>query len=143
MRPVRREMSDKLIIFICSFYVKSRIGHFSSLNLNDKSYFRSSAETNIFYVCLLLIKLLIFLSQYDITPYICRKLLTNSGFLSYEDCLFIPFIPEFLQWTLPCVNLDISILANRDMSKISNRMTNSVDPDETAHYELSHLDLCK
>ena len=25
--------------------------------------------------------------------------------------------------------------------KINNKMANSVDPDETAHYELSHLDL--
>ena len=26
--------------------------------------------------------------------------------------------------------------------KLKDRMSNSIDPDETAHYELSHLDLC-
>ena len=45
-----------------------------------------------------------------------------------------PFIPEFLQWTLPSLNLDTSINANRDIrKKIWNQMVNSVDPDETAH----------
>ena len=39
------------------------------------------------------------------------------------------------------MNLDSSIVANRGLSKISNCMANIVDPDETAHYELSHLDL--
>ena len=44
------------------------------------------------------------------------------------------FTPEFLKWTLPSLNLDTFIVAN-------NRMANSVDPDEMAHYEPSHLDL--
>ena len=29
----------------------------------------------------------------------------------------------------------------RFQSKTKNRMANSVDPDETTHYEMSHLDL--
>ena len=48
-----------------------------------------------------------------------------------------PFTPEFITWTLPSPNLDTSIVANRgfNLKKFINRMANSVDPDETAHYE--------
>ena len=42
---------------------------------------------------------------------------------------------------IPSLNLDKSTVENRDVSKFKNRMTNSVDPDETACYEPSHLDL--
>ena len=53
-----------------------------------------------------------------------------------------PFIPEFLKWTLPSLNLDMSTASNRGFSvKIENRLANHVDPDEMALYELSHLDL--
>ena len=52
-----------------------------------------------------------------------------------------PFIPKFLQWTLPFLNLDMSTEANRCHSKIKNRMAISVDSDEIARYEPSHLDL--
>ena len=51
-------------------------------------------------------------------------------------------IPEFLKWTVPSLNLDMPTDANRGFQcKIKNKMANSVDPDETAHYEPSHLDL--
>ena len=56
--------------------------------------------------------------------------------------LFTPTpTPSFLTWTLPSLHLDISIVANRGFSQNHTRMANSVDPDETARYELSHLDL--
>ena len=45
-----------------------------------------------------------------------------------------------LNWTLSSLNLDTSTFANRDV-KIKTKMANSVDHDEIAHYELSHLDL--
>ena len=44
------------------------------------------------------------------------------------------FIPEFLKWTLPSLNLGTSIIANRGLSKLNNSMTNREDPDETARY---------
>ena len=51
-------------------------------------------------------------------------------------------IPGFLKWTLPCLNFDISTNAKkRFYTKIKYRIANSVDPDETARYEPSHLDL--
>ena len=52
--------------------------------------------------------------------------------------MVIPFIPE---WTLLLLNLDASIVANKDVSRKSKTIPNSVDPDETALYEPSHLDL--
>ena len=55
-----------------------------------------------------------------------------------------PFITEFLKWTLPSLNLDTSILANRGSvrNQLQNdKMANSEDPDETAHNEPSHQDL--
>ena len=53
-----------------------------------------------------------------------------------------PFILEFLNWTLPALYLVMSIVFNRVvLLKVINKLANSVDPDETAHYEPSHLDL--
>ena len=53
-----------------------------------------------------------------------------------------PLIPEFLKWTLPCLNLDTSTDANRGFYlKYNNIMANSVYPDETARDEPSHQDL--
>ena len=52
---------------------------------------------------------------------------------------FNPFTPEFLKWTLPSLNLDMSIVANGVSVQNKNRMGNIVDPDEMAHYEPSHL----
>ena len=46
-----------------------------------------------------------------------------------------------MKWTFPSLNLDMSIVANRDVSQKQNRMANSVGLDETAHYEQSHQDL--
>ena len=45
------------------------------------------------------------------------------------------FIPEFLKWTLPFLNLVKSTDENKGQLKIKNRMANSVDPEQ------SHLDL--
>ena len=53
----------------------------------------------------------------------------------------ILFHTEVIKRTFPSLNLDMSIMANRDVSQNQNRMANSVDPDETAHYEPSHQDL--
>ena len=47
------------------------------------------------------------------------------------------------------MNFEVSIIVDRNLSKKNNkqtkkkknRMENSVDPDEMAHYEPSHLDL--
>ena len=39
------------------------------------------------------------------------------------------------------MTLDTSIDAKSGFSQIINRMADSVDPDETAHYEPSHQDL--
>ena len=54
-----------------------------------------------------------------------------------------PFTSEFLKWTLPPLYLVMSIIVNRVffLLRIINRLENSVDPDEMAHYEPSHLDL--
>ena len=43
-------------------------------------------------------------------------------------------------WTLPTLDLDMSIVANRDVNQKS-KQNGSVDPDEMACYEQSHLDL--
>ena len=43
-------------------------------------------------------------------------------------------------WTLSCLNLDMSTDANRDFS-LKSKTEWSVDPDEMAFYEPSHLDL--
>ena len=59
-----------------------------------------------------------------------------------NKCYFNLFTPKYLNWTVPSLNLDTFIVANRGFSqKINNRMANSVDPDETARYEPSHLGL--
>ena len=56
-------------------------------------------------------------------------------------------------WFLPSLNLDNSVIVSWDVSqksntewqtskiKIKNRMANSVNPDETDLFELSHQDL--
>ena len=45
-----------------------------------------------------------------------------------------------LTWTLPSMNLDMSINTNKGLClKLKNRMTNSLNPDETARYEQYHL----
>ena len=41
-------------------------------------------------------------------------------------------IPECMKWTLPSLNLDMSIAVNGFQSKLKNRMANSEDPDEMA-----------
>ena len=52
------------------------------------------------------------------------------------------FIPKILKWTLPSLNLDTSTVANGGLSqKMNNSMANSVDTDQKARYELSHLNL--
>ena len=57
-------------------------------------------------------------------------------------CDFNPFYPEFLKQTLPFLNSDTSIVANRGLSEKSMMMmANSVDHDETARDEPCHLDL--
>ena len=58
-----------------------------------------------------------------------------------KNKLFNPFHPEFMKWMFPLLTLDMSIIANRDVSQNKNRMANSVNPDETAHDEPSHQDL--
>ena len=51
--------------------------------------------------------------------------------------MYNPFNPEFLKWTLPPLKLHTSIVAKQGtVVKIG-----SVDPDEMANYEPSHLDL--
>ena len=45
-----------------------------------------------------------------------------------------PFNPESLKWTLPSFKLDMSSVANMAVG-----MANSVDPDETAHGDSSHV----
>ena len=50
-----------------------------------------------------------------------------------------PFTPEFLKWTLPSLNLVICIIDQSGFSKISIAEWHSVDPDEMATYEPTHL----
>ena len=53
-----------------------------------------------------------------------------------------PFTLEFQKWTLPSLYLVLSmVLIGFFLLKIINRLANSVDQDETAHYEPSHLGL--
>ena len=49
--------------------------------------------------------------------------------------------PEFMKWTFPSLNLDISIAENQDVSQKSNWMANDVNSDQTAHYDPSSQDL--
>ena len=53
------------------------------------------------------------------------------------------FIAEFLKWTLLFWNFDLSTDAKRGFSlkSKSELQTVTADPDETARYEPSHLDL--
>ena len=51
------------------------------------------------------------------------------------------FKPEFQKQTLPPSNLNIWIVAKRMILVNQKRLTNNIDPDETAHYESSHQDL--
>ena len=52
------------------------------------------------------------------------------------------FIPVYLKWTRPSLNLDMSTdISSGFQSKIQTRIAHNVDPDETAHNEPSHLDL--
>ena len=60
------------------------------------------------------------------TELICHLTLSP---LSYKMDSFISKI-----WSHPLLQIGVSV-------KNDNRMTHSVDPDEMAHYELSHLDL--
>ena len=55
--------------------------------------------------------------------------------------IFNPFNPEFEVDTSIIVYLHVLRCKLGFQSKIKNRMANSVYPDETAHYEPSHLDL--
>ena len=64
----------------------------------------------------------------------------NSSFQLHLIFHINPFIPKFLKWTLPSLNLDTFIVTNRGFSQKSI-MANSVDPDEMArNNEPSHLD---
>ena len=54
-------------------------------------------------------------------------------------CLTLIPLSFFFTWSLQSLNLDMSKWAFQ--SKIKNRMASSVDLDETARYEPSHLDL--
>ena len=65
-------------------------------------------------------------------------------FLFYEYATHRPnpFIPKFLKWTLPSLNLNLSIDSNRGFSqKAKQNSKQYIGPDETARDEPSHLDL--
>ena len=61
--------------------------------------------------------------------------------VAYRHRSINPFPSEFPKWTLLSLNLGMSIIANRVSVNIKNWMANSVDADEIAHHEPSHLDL--
>ena len=50
-------------------------------------------------------------------------------------------IPQFLKWAHRNLNLNASIVANRDIGQNNYWTSTSVVPDEMARYGLSHLDL--
>ena len=55
-----------------------------------------------------------------------------------------PFTPEFRKWFNLSLNLETSVIGHKDFNqttkkKNKNRITNSIDQDEMAHYEPSHL----
>ena len=50
----------------------------------------------------------------------------------------ISFFPEFLKWTHPVLNLDLSTGANRGFN-LQSKQNDSADSDETARDEPSHL----
>ena len=58
----------------------------------------------------------------------------------FSQLLFNPFIPEFLKWALPSLNLFRTIDQNRGLSQES-KQNDSVNPDKTAHNEPSYQDL--
>ena len=47
----------------------------------------------------------------------------------------------FLKRILPSLNLDMSIIANRESAKNKNKMADSVNQEEMVHYKPTHLDL--
>ena len=49
--------------------------------------------------------------------------------------LFNPFHHEFIKWTFPSLNSDVTV-AKRNSVKNQNRLINSLYPDETAHERL-------
>ena len=65
--------------------------------------------------------------------------ITQIGLL--KTFFYNPLTSEFLKWTLPSLNLDTYIVANRGFSQKSITIANSEDPDETGSYEPSYLDL--
>ena len=77
--------------------------------------------------------------------YMACKCTVNIFLLHLENriCCSVNLFPsEFLWRIIPSLNLDISIIANRNMSKFWIRMANSVDSGETARvwiYSLHRL----
>ena len=67
-----------------------------------------------------------------------------SMHLKLSSCSFILTFNHlthvFLMWTLPSLISDTSIVVCRQ-TNLENRMANNVDPDETARYKPSDLDL--
>ena len=64
--------------------------------------------------------------------------------MARKECLYkiiLPFHPSVSEVDSSSINLDMGIVAKRGLVKIFHKMTKYVDPDEMAHYELSHLDL--
>ena len=59
--------------------------------------------------------------------------LKGSKFFSFRVDPFNPFNHEFMKWTFPSLKLDMSIVANKGVSKKHNRMADNVDPDKMAH----------
>ena len=55
---------------------------------------------------------------------------------SFDLCHINPFTPKFLKWTVPSLNSDTSIAANRVWVKIINRIAKCVDSDERFHLDL-------
>ena len=69
------------------------------------------------------------------TPYMSFKIAQ----MTHMNDDMNPFTFEFLNWTLPSLNMDMSIAAYGMPVRNQHRIANSVDQDD--HYELSHLDL--
>ena len=73
---------------------------------------------------------------------ICLHYLQRSFSAAVSHWWIKPFTRMFLKWTLPslywsCPLLSVAFV----LLKIITRLANSVDPDETAHYGPSHLDV--
>ena len=73
--------------------------------------------------------------------WLLRDLVALFLYATWENLFVYPFIPGFLKWIIPSLNLVRTIASFKVFSQNKNRMANSVDPDETAHYEPSHQDL--